>query len=138
MSKEATKSIFSNRRDVLPIYKNNYEQSCNKAFKNCPVKTVITFEANNELLTNSNIDQWMHPVVNNIGLRVYSGNQYYKEFVGTLTCKFKDSESKETYFVLTTNEGKSINIIEYEYRTYYWVKNDDPNNTSATGLNSCN
>ena len=71
MSKEATKSIFSNRRDVLPIYNNNYEESCNKAFKNCPVKTVITFEANNELLTNSNIDQWMHPVVNNIGLRVY-------------------------------------------------------------------
>jgi len=137
MSKDATKPLLSNRRDMLPMYQKDYEKSFIQNFGNRNNTTFVTFEPNSELLKNSNNEEWMHPVMNNNGLKIFSGNEYYKEFVGTLTCKYKNKSTKETYFVLTTDKGKSIEIAEYKYKSYYWVRKNDPNNINVTGLNEC-
>lgn len=139
LSKNATKSFNSNRRDALPMYVSDYKKSVQKRFGSDYdyIKTVIDFSPNKELLKSSNPDEYTHPVFMNTGMSVYKGNQYSKELLGSLDCKKKDETDGETYFYIKKSNGGLTRIAEYDFRSNYWVKKEDPFYKSHSGINEC-
>ncbi|MFB9108154.1 hypothetical protein [Flavobacterium gyeonganense] len=139
LSKGATKSYNSNRSQNLPMYESNYRKSLNNKFGNLydSVKTVIDFIPNKELAKSNNSNEWTHPVLMNRGLKIYSGNEYSKDLIGTLSCKFKNKNDGNTYYVILKSNGSSIDIVEYEFRSYYWIRKNDSNYNNANGITKC-
>ena len=139
LSKGATKSINSNKRDNLPMYLSIYKKSLTKKFgtQYNGIETIIDFMPNKELTKNNNPNDWSHPVLMNRGLKVYSGNEYSKEYLGKLICKYKDESNGNSYYIVTKDNGKENRIIDYEFENYYWIKKTDSNYNSATGLSKC-
>lgn len=139
LSKGATEYFNSNVKSNLPMYQSMYEKSLkhnlNKA--NNEPKTIIGFVPNKELSANANPNEWQHPVMMNEGLKVYSGNQYSKTYVGTLNCKFKDPTDGKNYFVVLQSNGKDVMIENYKFREFYWVKKQDHKDRVGIGLNKC-
>ena len=82
-------------------------------------------------------DDWTRPVTLGTGLKIYSGNQYSKEYVGSLQCKFKDTSDGNTYYVVLKKNGSETYIQEYKFRSYYWVKKKDANSLHGVQLLKC-
>lgn len=139
LSKGATESFNPNVKSNLPMYQSMYEKSLkyNLNKLNNEPKTVIEFTPNKELSANTNSNEWQQPVMMNAGLKVYSGNQYSKTYVGTLNCKFKDPTDGKNYFVILKSNGKEAMIENYKFRKLYWVKKQDHKDRIGTGLNQC-
>lgn len=140
LSEGATKSINSNKRDNLPLYIKAYQIALKKRFGNeyNSIKTIIDFKPNQNLLKNYNSNEWSHPIILNKGLKIYSGNEYSKDYLGKLNCKYKDKTDGKSYYVITKENGNEARILDYEFKNYYWVKKSDPNYNSAIGLTKCN
>ena len=140
LSKGATKSITSNKRDNLPMYISIYKSALKNRFgtQYNEIETVIDFLPNKELLKNNNPNEWSHPIIMNKGLKIYSGNEYSKDYIGKLNCKYKDKSDRNTYYVLIKENGNETRILDYEFESYYWIKKTDPNYNSAIGLSKCN
>lgn len=139
LSKGATKSINSNKRDNLPMYISIYKRALTNKFgtQYNEIETVIDFMPNKELLKNNNPNEWTHPIVKNRGLKIYGGNEYSKDYIGKLNCKYKDKTDGNTYYVLIKDNGNETRILDYEFESYYWIKQTDPNYNSAIGLSKC-
>jgi hypothetical protein len=139
LSKAATKSFNSNRSDNLPMYVSIYKRALNNEFGNIynSVKTVIDFIPNKELSKNNNSAEWSHPVLMNKGLKIYSGNQYSKEYLGALKCKYNDETDGNTYYIIVKDNGNETRIEDYQFRTFYWIKRTDPNYNNTTGISKC-
>lgn len=140
LSKDATKSFNSNKSESLPMYLFSYKNSLKNKFGNefNSIATTIDFIPNKELLKNNNPNEWSHPIMMNKGLKIYSGNQYSKDYIGKLNCKYKDKTDGNTYYVLIKDNGNETRILDYEFESYYWIKKTDPNYNSAIGLSKCN
>lgn len=140
LSEGATKSINSNKRDNLPLYIKAYQIALKNKFGNeyNSIETIIDFIPNNKLLKDNDPSIWSHPVIMNNGLKIYRGNEYSKDYIGKLNCKYKDKSDGETYYVVTKENGNETRILDYEFRSYYWVKKSDPNYNSTIGLTKCN
>ncbi|MET3046994.1 hypothetical protein [Flavobacterium covae] len=140
LSKGATKSINSNKKDNLPMYISIYKRALTNKFgtQYNEIETVIDFMPNKELLQNNNPNEWTHPIVKNRGLKIYGGNEYSKDYIGKLNCKYKDKTDGNTYYVLIKDNGNETRILDYEFESYYWIKKTDPNYNSAIGLSKCN
>lgn len=138
LSKKATQSFNSNKSQSLPMYLFDYKNAITKKFgaKYNDIKTTIDFIPNVELTKNNNPNDWTHPIVKNRGLKIFAGNEYSKEFVGTLQCKYKDESNGNTYFVLYKDNGKETRIVDYEFDNY-WIKKNDSNYNSAIGISKC-
>ncbi len=143
LSKGATEIFNSNVKSNLPMYQSMYEKSLkhnlNKA--NNEPKTVIEFIPNKELSANANPNEWQHPTILNRSLKIYSGNQYSKEYLGVLVCKFKDKNRNamdgNQFVVIEKPNGNLVEILRYNLSNKYWIKTTDPNRNSATGLSNC-
>jgi hypothetical protein len=138
LSKNATKAFNSNREQTLPMYVSSYEKSLNNKFGTLynSVKTVIDFLPNKELLKNNNPNDWTHPIIKNRGLKIFGGNEYSKDYIGKLSCKYKDESNGNTYFIITKDNGNETRIVDYEFDNY-WIKTTDPNYNSANGISKC-
>ena len=138
LSKGATKFINSNKRDNLPMHISIYKRALTNKFgtQYNEIETVIDFMPNKELLKNNSPNEWTHPIVKNRGLKIYGGNEYSKEFVGTLQCKYKDESNGNTYYILYKDNGNETRIVDYEFDNY-WIKKTDSNYNSAIGISKC-
>lgn len=140
LSESATKSINSNKKQSLPMYLFSYKNSLKNKFGNefNSINTSIDFMPNKELLKNNNPNEWSHPIMMNKGLKIYSGNEYSKDYLGKLKCKYKDKSDGDTYYIIIKDNGNETRILDYEFESYYWIKKTDPNYNSAIGLSKCN
>ncbi|WP_123901229.1 hypothetical protein [Flavobacterium davisii] len=138
LSKDATKSFNSNKSESLPMYLFSYKNSIKNKFGNefNSIATTIDFIPNKELLKNNNPNDWTHPILKNSGLKIFGGNEYSKEFVGTLQCKYKDESNGNTYYILYKNNGSDVRIIDYEFDNY-WVKKKDADSRIGIGIPKC-
>lgn len=138
LSKGATKSINSNRRDNLPLYLSIYKKSLTKKFgtEYNGIETVIDFMPNKELTKNNNPNDWTHPIAKNSGLKIFGGNEYSKEFVGTLQCKYNVESNGNTYYILYKDNGNETRIVDYEFDNY-WVKKKDADSKIGIGISKC-
>jgi hypothetical protein len=138
LSKKATQSFNSNKSQSLPMYLFSYKNSLKNKFgtQYNEIETYIDFMPNKELLKNNNPNEWTHPVIKNRGLKIYGGNEYSKEYIGSLNCKYKDETNGNTYYVILKDNGKEIRIVDYEFGNY-WIKQTDPNLQSAIGISKC-
>jgi hypothetical protein len=138
LSKGATKSINSNKRDNLPMYISIYKRALTNKFgtQYNEIETVIDFMPNKELLKNYNPNDWTHPIMKNRGLKIFGGNEYSKEFVGTLQCKYKDETNGNTYYILYKDNGNETRIVDYEFDNY-WVKKKDADSRIGIGISKC-
>lgn len=139
LSKNATKSFASNMEQTLPMYVSSYKRALKNKFGSQydNYKTTITFLPNIEMNRQNDSDDWTRPVTLGTGLKIYSGNQYSKEYVGSLQCKFKDTSDGNTYYVVLKNNGSETYIQEYKFRSYYWVKRKDANSLHGVQLLKC-
>lgn len=138
LSKNATKSFNSNREQTLPMYISSYKKALNNKFgtQYNSVITVIDFMPNKELSKNNNPNDWTHPIMKNRGLKIFGGNEYSKDYIGKLSCKYKDESNGNTYFIITKDNGNEIRIVDYEFDNY-WIKKTDPNYNNANGISKC-
>lgn len=138
LSKKATQSFNSNKSQSLPMYLFSYKNSLKNKFgtQYNEIETYIDFMPNKELLKNNNPNDWTHPVMKNRGLKIYGGNEYSKEYLGSLNCKYKDETTGNTYYLILKDNGKEIRIVDYEFDNY-WIKRTDPNLKSAIGISKC-
>lgn len=138
LSKKATQSFNSNKSQSLPMYLFSYKNSLKNKFgtQYNEIETYIDFMPNKELLKNNNPNDWTHPVMKNRGLKIYGGNEYSKEYLGSLNCKYKDETTGNTYYMILKDNGKEIRIVDYEFDNY-WIKRTDPNLKSAIGISKC-
>ena len=138
LSKNATKAFNSNREQALPMYISSYTKALNHKFGTLynSVETIIDFMPNNQLLKNSNPNDWTHPILKNSGLKIFGGNEYSKEFIGTLQCKYKDESNGNTYYILYKNNGSDVRIVDYEFDNY-WVKKKDADSRIGIGIPKC-
>lgn len=135
LGEEATKHFNSNKRDILPFLINSYKESLSaKGYNYETLNTVIDFTPNKKLSKQSNDDDWTHPVIKNKGLKIYSGNQYSKEYIGTLSCKYKHEGS--TFYRILKNNGRYTDIEDYNFSNC-WVKKTDSKNKQGIGLPTC-
>ncbi|MDU1905923.1 MAG: hypothetical protein E6772_14195 [Dysgonomonas sp.] len=135
LSGEATKHYNSNKRDVLPTFINSYKRSLSaKGYNADSLNTTIGFLPNKKLSSQSNNDDWTHPVMKNKGLKIYSGNEYHKEYIGTLSCKYKYEGS--TYYRILKDNGKYTDIEDYSFSNC-WVKRADSKAKQGIGLPTC-
>ncbi|MFV0363739.1 MAG: hypothetical protein ACK5LL_11750, partial [Suipraeoptans sp.] len=135
LSEEATKHYNSNKRDVLPTFINSYKRSLSaKGYNVDSLNTTIGFLPNKKLSSQSNNDEWTHPTIKNKSLKIYSGNEYHKEYIGTLSCKYKHEGS--TYYRILKDNGKYTDIEDYNFSNY-WVKRADSKAKQGIGLPTC-
>lgn len=135
LGEEATKHFNSNKKHVLPTITTLYKRSLYaKGFNVDSLNTEISFLPNKKLSNQSNNDDWTHPVMKNKGLKIYSGNEYHKEYIGTLSCKYKYEGS--TYYRILKDNGKYTDIEDYNFSSY-WVKKIDSKAKQGIGLSSC-
>lgn len=135
LGEEATKHFNSNTKHTLPTIINLYRRSLSaKGYDIDSLNTEIIFLPNKKLSNESNNDDWTHPIMKNKGLKIYSGNQYHKEYLGTLSCKYK-YEGSIFYRVLKDN-GKYTDIEDYNFQNY-WVKKADSKAQQGIGLPTC-
>ena len=135
LSEEATKHFNSNKKQTLPTIINLYKRSLSaKGYNTDSLNTTIDFLPNNKLSSQSNNDDWTHPVTKNKGLKIYSGNQYHKEYLGTLSCKYKYEGS--TFYRVLKDNGKYADIEDYNFQNY-WVKKADSKAQQGIGLPTC-
>ncbi len=138
LSKKATQSFNSNKSQSLPMYLFSYKNALKNKFgtQYNEIETIIDFVPNTELLKNSNPNDWKHPIIKNRGLKIYSGNEYSKEYLGSLNCKYTDESNGSTYYIILKDNGNEIRIVDYEFGNY-WIKQTDPNYNSAIGISKC-
>ncbi len=138
LSKKATQSFNSNKSQSLPMYLFSYKNSLKNKFgtQYSEIETVIDFMPNKELLKNNNPNDWTHPIAKNSGLKIYGGNEYSKEFIGTLQCKYKDESDGNTYYVLYKDNGNETRIVDYQFDNC-WVKQKDADSRIGIGIQKC-
>ncbi|WP_159800379.1 hypothetical protein [Flavobacterium sp. MK4S-17] len=138
LSKGATQNFNSNERDNLPMLKKNYYKALKSKLGSQydTYTTIINYIPNKVLAAKSNPSDWTHPIFKNTGIKIYSGDEYTKEYVGTLRCEFKDETDGYTYYVVYRDNGEDINIVEYDFRNY-WVKKADADERMGIGLKKC-
>lgn len=135
LSRDATKVFNSNKRDVLPTFINSYKRSLSaKGYDVDSLNTAIGFLPNKKLSSQSNNEDWTHPTIKNKGLKIYSGNEYSKEYIGTLSCKYKYEGS--TYYRILKDNGKYTDIKDYNFSNC-WVKRADSKAKQGLGLPTC-
>lgn len=144
LSKGATEIFNSNVKSNLPMYQSWYEQSLkyNLGLSNNSPKTIIEFIPNQKMVANQDTSKkYVHPSLAYYGIKVYSGNEYYKEYFGTVSCFFTDKSNKDftdgnrQKVIIETNKGIK-EIPYYKFRNSYWIeeKDNDPTQT----VNKCN
>lgn len=135
LGEEATKHFNSNTKHTLPTIINLYRKSLSaNGYDIDSLNTEIRFLPNKKLSNESNNDDWTHPVMKNKGLKIYSGNQYHKEYLGTLSCKYKYEGS--TFYRVLEDNGKYTDIEDYNFQNY-WVKKADSKARQGIGLPTC-
>lgn len=135
LSRDATKVFDSNKRDVLPTFINSYKRSLSaKGYNIDSLNTTIGFIPNKKLSSQSNNEDWTHPTIKNKGLKIYSGNEYSKEYIGTLSCKYKYEGS--TYYRILKDNGRYTDVEDYIF-SGYWIKRADSKAKQGIGLPTC-
>lgn len=135
LSEEATKLFNSNKEQTLPTIISLYKRSLSaKGYNPDSLNTIIGFLPNKKLSHQSNNDDWAHPVMKNRGLKIYSGNEYHKEYLGTLSCKYKYEGS--TFYRVLKDNGRYTDIEDYNFQNY-WVKSTDYKAKQGIGLSTC-
>ncbi len=136
LSKEATKSFYSNKRNNLSMYQRDYDNNYKSKFRKENTEVKVDFIPNKKLSKEFNTSDWVHPIFKNKGIKIYSGNEFYKEYLGTLDCKYKDPTDGILYFIVKINNRESVKIKDYLFNDY-WVKKKDAEKHMGIGINNC-
>lgn len=133
LSKGATEIYNSNLNHALPTYQSDYENQYLERFKSlekAPTSTVF-FIPNSKLKKIYDTDEWENPILLNTGLKIYEGNKYYKSYLGTLKCIYKDDSRHfldgNEFCIVQLKNGSTTKILRYELSHNYWIKRTDPN-----------
>ena len=139
-----TKEGFEiNMQNDTTLYRKWYKDALLKKlgtdYANYPVYIIPI--ANRNLV--SKIDKsinYVHPALAFEGIRIYKGNDYYKEFVGNVVCVYDDPDKGSTdmynkIVMIRTKKGVA-KITYYSLRKNYWTTEKE-NDLSQTEL-KCN
>jgi len=136
LSKEATKSFYSNISNSLNMYQKDYNKKFKIKFDKNNTEVKVDFIPNKKLSKEFNTSDWVHPIFKNKGIKIYSGNKFYKEYLGTLDCKYKDLTNGVSYYIIKINRRDRIKIEDYRINDY-WVKQKDAERHMGRGINNC-
>lgn len=143
-TKGITKNGFDNNFNIdKDVYSNHYKKSLSQKLGKefLTLATYISFIPNQNFVSSiDNSIKYVNPSLAYFGVKVYSGNQYSKEYLGTVSCLFTDKDKGWTdgdrEIVIIKTESGMAKIPLYKFQKYYWI--DVKDNDLSKNVNKCN
>ncbi|MGY5351018.1 hypothetical protein ACXGQW_00350 [Wenyingzhuangia sp. IMCC45533] len=135
-SKQATKAFIANVNTWQPMLKKSYQKGLKKHNSVTDLETTINFIPHPLLAKNHIKSEWKRPTFKNYGTKIYSGNRYDKQYLGTISCKYK-SNPNDYYVKIVNSKGHSYELTRYEFLEQCWVKVSDEKTTIGNELGYC-
>ncbi len=142
-SEGVTKNNFAGNMQIdSMLYRKWYRESIVKKlgveFANYPVYIIPI--ANRKIV--SKIDKsinYVRPALAFEGIKIYKGNEYYKEYIGKVKCLYKDENKSfddiNQKIVIVVKGNNEINIPYYYFQENYWTT--DKENDATKYVNKC-
>ena len=132
-----------NMQNDTTLYRKWYKDAVLKKlgtnYSNYPVYIIPIANRNVVSKIDKNIN-YVHPALAFKGIKIYKGNDYYKEFVGNIVCVYNDPDKGSTdmyneIVMIKTKKGIT-EIPHYNLRKYYWTT--DKENDMSQNVFKCN